>query len=135
MNSENETRSTDAFVPAILLAAFHGMLWIVLLGMMLKFVPTFVQIFEDFDAELPGMTKWTIRSSYFSADYWFAILPVIVVLCAADLMVLHFLYLRPKAVVLRWLWLAFMLLVPLSLMVWTVLAIYLPFVSLTQQLR
>ena len=111
------------------------MLWIVLLGMMLKFVPTFVQIFKDFDAELPGMTKWAVRSSQYSAHYWFVILPVIVVLCPADLIVLHALYIRPKAAVLRWLWLALMLLVPLGVIAWTALAMYLPFLSLTQQLR
>ncbi len=92
MKSEKETRPIQAFVPAILLATFHSMLWIVLLGMMLKFVPTFEKIFQDFDADLPVMTVWTIRSSCFSVYYWFLILPIIAVLCAADLIVLCALY-------------------------------------------
>ena len=135
MNSESETGRSHAFVSAVLLAAFHGMLWIVLLVVMPKFVPTFVQIFQDFDTELPKMTQWAIWSSYNAAYYWFVVLPLIVVLCAADLMVIHTLYLRSGAAVLRWLWLAFMLLVPLGLMAWTGLAMYLPLLSLTRQLR
>ena len=134
MKDEKEAKPTRTLCPTVLLAAFHGLLWIVLLEMMLKYVPSFVKIFADFDAELPVMTVWVIRSSRFSVCYWFLILPIIAVLCAADLAVLYALYLHPKAVVLRWLWLALMLLVPLGLMAWTVLAMYIPLVSLTQQL-
>jgi len=135
MNSENKTGRARAFVSATLLAAFHGMLWIVFLMIMLKFVPTFEQIFKDFDTELPKMTQWAITSSHYSAYYSFVILPLIVVLCAADLMIIYHLYLRSGAAILRWLWLAFMLLVPLGLTALTVLATYLPLLSLTRQLR
>ena len=135
MKTARETRPIQAFVPAILWAVLHSMLWIVLLGMMLKFVPTFEKIFQDFDAYLPVMTVWTIRSSCFAASYWFLILPVIAVLCVADLIVLCALYLRPKGVVARRLWLVLMLLVPLGFMAWTMLAMYIGLASLTQQLR
>ena len=130
MSNEKQSGLIQALVPAIILATFHGMLWIVLLGMMLRFVPAFVKIFEDFEVSLPMMTEWAIGWSLFSARYWFLVLPSIAVMCAADLIVLCALYLHPKAAVLRWLWLALMMLVPLSLMAWTVLAVFLPLLSL-----
>jgi len=134
MSNEQVVRPIQALVPATLLAAFHGVLWIVLLGMMLKYVPTFAKIFEDFGAELPVMTEWAMRWSIFSIRYWFLILPFIAVVCVADLMVLYALYLHPKLAMLRWLWLTVMLLVPLGLMAATVLAMFLPLMSLIEQL-
>jgi len=134
MRDEQVAKRIQALVPAILLAAFHGVLWIVFLGMMLKYVPTFAKIFEDFDTELPAITIWALQWSIFSIRYWFLILPFIAVVCAADLLVLYALYLHPKFAMLTWLWLALMLLVPLGLMAWTVLAMYLPLMSLIEQL-
>ena len=38
---------------------------------MLKIVPSFQKIFQDFDAELPAMTQALIQVSDFCANYWF----------------------------------------------------------------
>jgi type II secretory pathway component PulF len=134
MRDEQEAKGTHAVVPAILLAAFHGVLWMVLLGMMLGYVPVFARIFADFDAELPVISIWVWHCSSLSVRYWFLVLPCIAVLCAVDLVVLYALYLRPGLAIGRWLWLALMLLVPLGLMGLTVLATFLPLRSLIQSL-
>ena len=135
MRDEKEAKPARALGPAILLAGFHSLLWIVLLGMMLYYVPSFVKTFADFDVEVPAMTVWVIAWSSLSVRFWYAILPAIAVLCAGDLAVLYVLYLSPKVVVLRWLWSGLMLLAPLALIGLTVLAIQLPMAGLVQQLR
>jgi type II secretory pathway component PulF len=134
MKDKQEARGTHAVAPALLLAALHGVLWMVFLGMMLAYVPVFTRIFEDFDTALPVITIWVWQWSSFSARYWFLILPCIAVLCAVDLVVLYLLYRRPELAIVRWLWLALMLLVPLGLMGLTVLGTYLPLRSLIQNL-
>ncbi|MEZ6118976.1 MAG: type II secretion system F family protein [Pirellulaceae bacterium] len=45
----------------------------ILTFIMLKIVPTFKQIFEDFDTELPAMTMMLITISNNTAKYWFLI--------------------------------------------------------------
>ncbi len=135
MNNEHEAKPVNALVPAILWAAFHGMLWFVLLVMMLKYVPAYHRIFEDFGVDLPVMSQWVLTWSNLAASYWYLILPLMALLCAADSMILYALYLRPKAAVLRCLWLGVMLLVPLGLMALTVLTVRIPLIRLIQSLN
>ena len=45
----------------------------ILTFIMLKIVPTFEQIFKDFDTELPAATKLLITISHTTANYWFLI--------------------------------------------------------------
>ena len=45
----------------------------ILIFIMLKIVPSFQTIFEDFDAELPAMTQMLITGSYLIANYWWAV--------------------------------------------------------------
>ena len=130
MSNEKQSKLIQALVPAILLATFHGMLWIGLLGMMLSYVPIFVRIFYEVNAGLPPMTQWAIRWSVFCSNYWFLVLPFIAAMYAADLILLYALYLHPKAAVLRWLWLALMMLVPLVVIGCTMLAMSLPWLSI-----
>jgi hypothetical protein len=121
-------------VTATLLVAFHGGLWTVFFGMMLWYVPVFAGIFADFDAALPVISIWVWQWSSLSARYWFLVLPCIAVLCAVDLAVLCVLDLRPGMAIIRWLWLALMLLVPLGLIGFTVLATFIPLRSLIHSL-
>jgi len=44
---------------------------LILIVIMLKIVPTFIKIFEDFDAELPEMTKALIWMSKATVNWWF----------------------------------------------------------------
>jgi type II secretory pathway component PulF len=134
VRKEQEAEGTRAVVPAILLAIFHSVLWMVFLGMMLWYVPVFARMFADFDTALPVISIWVLQWSSLLARYWFLALPCIAFLCAVDLVVLYVLYLRPELAIVRWLWLALMLLVPLGLMGLTVLATFLPLMSLIHSL-
>jgi type IV pilus assembly protein PilC len=44
--------------------------------LLVKVVPTFVKMFADFDAELPGITKFVLSASDFMQTYWWLILLV-----------------------------------------------------------
>ncbi|MGI5897997.1 MAG: type II secretion system F family protein [Candidatus Dojkabacteria bacterium] len=60
--------------PAIILVVIIG----VILMMMFVLVPSMAEIYQDFDAELPWVTRFLMALSTFFIDYWWAILIVIV---------------------------------------------------------
>ena len=43
----------------------------ILTFILLKIVPEFIKIFDEFDAELPNMTKFLVAASYTIANWWF----------------------------------------------------------------
>jgi type IV pilus assembly protein PilC len=45
----------------------------ILTFIMIKIVPAFIKIFEDFDADLPAMTVALIAISHYCVDYWYTI--------------------------------------------------------------
>lgn len=51
--------------------------------LLMKIVPVYVKIFEDFGAELPQITLWFIEFSWFFVHYWPFALPVVLVLLIA----------------------------------------------------
>ena len=55
--------------PVVVIAVAVGILTFI----MIRIVPTFVKIFEDFDSELPKMTQVLISISHYSVRYWFLI--------------------------------------------------------------
>ncbi len=135
MEDEKQAKPINALVPAILWAAFHGLLWFVLLVMMVVFGPACTTVLTDFELDLPVMGQWILTWSLFSASYWYLILPLMTLLWAADFMILRVLYLRPKAAILRSAWLGLMLLVPLGLMALTVLTVHIPLIRLIRNLQ
>ena len=139
MSDAKEVKPIQALIPAIILSVFHGVMWIFLLGMMHWYVPAFSNIYEkliykELEATLPAATELAILLAYHSINYSYAIVFVIVVLCAADQMLLYALYRRPWTAPLRWIWLALMLFVPLALMAFIVFAVSLSMISLTESL-
>ncbi len=48
--------------------------------MMIKIIPEFAKIFEEFDAELPAMTEMVIAAARLFAHYWFLFAPVLLLL-------------------------------------------------------
>ncbi len=46
---------------------------------MLKIVPVFQQMFQEFGLELPDVTQWLMSASRFSVNYWYLIIPVLLV--------------------------------------------------------
>ncbi len=55
--------------PAVVISVAVGILSFI----MIKIVPAFVTIFEDFDTELPAMTIFLINVSNAAVDYWYLI--------------------------------------------------------------
>jgi len=45
----------------------------ILIFIMLKIVPQFIKIFDDFDATLPVMTQMLVNGSYFVGNYWWSL--------------------------------------------------------------
>jgi type IV pilus assembly protein PilC len=45
----------------------------ILTFIMIRIVPSFVQIFDDFDTELPAMTVFLMNVSYMTVNYWYLI--------------------------------------------------------------
>jgi type IV pilus assembly protein PilC len=48
--------------------------------MMIKVVPEFRKIFEEYDAELPGVTQVVIGAAHVCAHFWFIFAPVLLIL-------------------------------------------------------
>ena len=51
--------------------------------MMIKIIPAFFKIFDDFDTELPPLTVLLVQAADFSANYFYIALPLFLLLAAA----------------------------------------------------
>jgi type IV pilus assembly protein PilC len=51
--------------------------FLVLTGMLLFLVPTFVQLFDQLGGELPSLTQWVMSASAIVRDYWYIVFPMI----------------------------------------------------------
>jgi type II secretory pathway component PulF len=56
---------------AITLTVLHFVLWTGLLLILLIVVPRFVDVFYDFDVELPSSSKLVVQMSHVVAAYWY----------------------------------------------------------------
>lgn len=135
VTTENETRRARSLARTILFGAFHGLAWMVLLWLMVQRVPDFANIFVDFEVEIPTLTRWVVSVSFFSIRYCSFLLPAVILLCLVNTAVLRVLSVRPGAALLRWSWMGFMFLVPAVLIAVTLVAMFVPLVSLTSSLR
>ena len=50
-------------------------------------VPTFVTMFEDMGAELPGITKFVLSASGFMQSFWWLILLIVICICILQLFI------------------------------------------------
>ncbi|HBO44240.1 MAG TPA: hypothetical protein DD670_09970 [Planctomycetaceae bacterium] len=133
MSDEKPAKSSGGLAPLIL-TAMHGILWFVLLGMLLKIVAGFEGIFADFGMELPLATIWAIGLANLAFRFWYLAMLLIAGLCAVDLALLRVLFARPKLAFLAWLWATAMFVVPLALMAWIVVWLWIPLVHLIHDL-
>ena len=129
----DERRARPVVAPTIL-TAVHGLLWIGVLVMLLRVVPGYCTILEDFDAEVPVATIWVIQLSVFSLQYWYLLILLIGVFCIVDFLALYFLRGSAGRTVLRYVWVITMLVTPLCLLVWFLLAVQLPMLQMTESL-
>jgi hypothetical protein len=122
------------FVVPMILTACHGVLWIVFFGFMLRFVPAYKHIFEDFGTALPGMTQLTIWLSSLMSTFWYLAVLFLVGLLVVDLVVLLVILPHRKYAVLNWLWLTLMFLAPIGLTGFTAVAVFVPMAKLMSSL-
>ena len=123
-----------AAVWSILLAASHGVAWVVALLYLLIFAPRQKQVFEDFKMKLPWLTELVIDLSDFVNEFLIVPLFLLVVFLAVDTAILFVLRRKRALVVLTWPWFILMLLVPIATVVLCWLGMYLPMIDLFEGL-
>lgn len=125
--SDKKQAKSGGWLAPVVLTVIHGILWFAWLGLLLRLVPAYEKIFADFGTELPVATIWAIGLSNLAFRFWYLAILVVAGLCAVDLALLRALFARPKLAVLAWLWAMWMFLMPLVLMVWIVISLWIPF--------
>ncbi|NLE38777.1 MAG: hypothetical protein GX621_12200 [Pirellulaceae bacterium] len=133
MSDEQQAKSGGWLAPLIL-TVIHGILWFAWLGLLLRIVSGFENIFADFGMELPVATIWAIGLANLAFRFWYLAILLIAGLCAVDLALLRVLFARRKLAVLAWFWAMAMFFVPLALMAWIAVWLWIPLVRLIHDL-
>ncbi len=113
----------------------QAVLWAVLGVGVIRLVFSFVKIFEDFDAVLPAMTVLVISLAFFLANYWYLALYVLALwpfLNWGFVLLLSSVF--PKPSLPKWLWYGITWSVPFLIVGMVVGALFLPLISLIEQL-
>ena len=92
--------SSLAWTAWMLLA--HFLAGVVLLVALVRMVPEFLRLFEEFDAQLPTMTQLVILLSQAVASYWYLLVPLGLVIDAAVLFGLRLLPGRARGLSTAW---------------------------------
>jgi hypothetical protein len=95
-------------------------------------VPEFVRLFEEFDAPLPTMTQLAIGLSHVVVQYWYLLVPLVLVVDAAVLFGLRLL--PGKAKGLSTAWAVLVLVAAVLLLGFIILALALPLQAMTVEL-
>jgi hypothetical protein len=103
---------------------FAGSVLLVMLG---QTVPGFVEIFEDFEVDLPVIAQVVISLSYLVVSYWY-LLPLLVIADTAVLFGLSRLPPRARWLARLWFWLVLSAI--LLLIVGTIVGVALPYMNL-----
>ncbi|MFV1968435.1 MAG: type II secretion system F family protein [Pirellulaceae bacterium] len=80
MDDDMDSLLRSVFEKFVYLGLIVNVLIGILMFLMLKIVPVFRKMFEDFELELPPMTQWVVETSQFGVSYWFLMFPFILVL-------------------------------------------------------
>lgn len=81
---EKQHKTRQKIKSALAYPVTVGIIAFVVVGFLLvKVVPTFVDMFDSFDAELPGITLFVLGSSEFMQKYWYLFLILAVLMFAA----------------------------------------------------
>ena len=59
---------------------FFVLVYVAIFVLLFFLVPQFEGIFMDFDTDLPGMTPMLMATSAFVINYWYAVLPIVILL-------------------------------------------------------
>lgn len=116
------------------LAIIHGLILAGVVWMLVKIVPSFEKIFEDFGTELPAMSIWVLNLSHFFHVYWYLSVPIILIFYVGELAVTYLLFCQPGKIALKVLWNIIILLIPLFLIIFIAVAMWAPLISLIEDL-
>ena len=110
----------------------HFLAAVALIVALVRTVPQFLKLFEDFDAAMPTMTELVIRLSHVVVQYWYLLVPLVLVVDAAVLLGLRLL--PGKAKGLSTVWAVLVLVAAILLLGFIVLAVALPLQTLIVEL-
>ncbi len=124
----SESKAGQGLAGAAIMTAFHAVLWAGLFFALVRIVPTYQRLFDDFGMELPAASVWVICISYAAINYMFLILPLGILAMTLDFVILLLLGRAGRKV--QWLARVFLTLVPLLLGAAMFLALWLPLTKL-----
>ena len=108
----------------------HLIAGVVLILALVRMVPEFVRLLEDFDAPVPALTEVVIGLSQVVAQYWYLLVPLVFVVDAAVLLGLRLL--PGKAKGLSTSWAVLVLVVAIVLLGLVILAVAMPLEALIE---
>ena len=110
----------------------HFLAVVVLIVALVRMVPEFLKLLEEFDAAMPTMTQWVFHLSHVVVQYWYLLVPLGVVIDAAVLFGLRLL--PGKARGLSTVWAVVVLVAAILLLGFIILAVALPLQALVVEL-
>jgi type II secretory pathway component PulF len=132
MSTTPPTDQTRGFALAALGTLAHAGLVLGLFVLYVVYVPAAKKTFDEFGMTLPWATQVAIRLSNWVAEYWWALVPVLLFLGAGDFGLLAGLSARSRLT--AWLWIAGVALALAVLAALTAFAIELPMMKLKEGL-
>jgi hypothetical protein len=118
--------SSLAWTAWMLLA--HFLAAVVVIVALVRMVPEFLRLFQEFDADVPAMTRWVVLLSHVVVQYWYLLVPLVLVIDAAILFGLRLL--PGKARGLSTAWAVLVLVAAILLLGFIILALALPLQAL-----
>ena len=118
--SPRDILASNAFLVGVLQAA----LWIALGATALRIVSGFEKIFDDFGAELPGVTIALIRFTQFLRHFWYLALLLVISWPLVNWSIVSVLSPRPEVVIPRRLWYSATWAVPMLTLPFAVVALF-----------
>jgi type II secretory pathway component PulF len=110
----------------------HFLAVVVLIVALVRMVPEFLRLFKEFDADMPTMTQLVIRLSGIVVQYWYLLVPLVLVVDAAVLFGLRLL--PGKAKGLSTAWAVLVLVTAILLLGFIILSLVLPLQALIADL-
>jgi uncharacterized protein (TIGR03067 family) len=122
----------SSWPPALVGAFLHGLAWIVMLFLCTIFVPPIVHTFQDFSMRVPTATEWTVAAARWLFSYSYVALAAVVVFVVFDAVVLRALDRPGTPRIVREVWSALALGLPVLALVYGAYTLTLPSAKLIE---
>ena len=131
----NQPDTSRAARGAVLEAVLHGVLWLLWAAGMLWAGPRLMHDYRDFSMKLPAASEHVMAVALWLATYWYVLLPVLAAGLGADALVGYQLRRNADLRPLRWLWSLLMFGLPLMVLFFSFMGLYLAFVKIQEALH